>query len=541
MSSIKFLNVDLGSLGSSLDENDSYSEDQINAFLSGIAGYRKENPEKRIGLVVTEAVASQLDSFLEKSNAGADASADKVLLDMFSATQDADSFREAIGAFIKDENALLVGMKGSAFPYILGKQHKDSLVGDILKAYSAQYGQGEIAPAVSAGQQSTPSSSARVMSATTPASSVASSHASNETNLIAGIKNIKKEIKVAGYHCELKFDESKVQNAEPDSIIKMEVINSADKKMLGSFDIQKEKISSHDVTIEVAIAMMQAYLQANPGADMEVQPKNQKVRQIFAEAAKVLKDQLVGIKFNIVGLNNAAINQSKADNQSAPVVQEKDKPLDPTSADVKKISADQSNSEKYYTDDEVNSLMKHYCADKKNTAISFPMMVSNIPIPAGQAAGLSDKGDVKGMDALKQNLQSMLNLRHDQNDKEYYNKEIVALPINLGVNHWALCTIKFSDKVSEPVQVNYLDPLGSKMPEKMATVIEDVLGKNANITVSTEKYQNDNYNCGPWIVELFRHLQKNDFSMSKLEEMNINQARAEHEKILYPPTAPKLR
>ncbi len=82
---------------------------------------------------------------------------------------------------------------------------------------------------------------------------------------------------------------------------------------------------------------------------------------------------------------------------------------------------------------------------------------------------------------------------------------------------------------STPI-ITYIDPFGHPIPEALVQILHRQYPM-AEIINPEIRFQDDGYNCGPWIVEILRQLVETDGSLPS-KNFDINVARARHQSIL---------
>jgi cellulose biosynthesis protein BcsQ len=164
-------------------------------------------------------------------------------------------------------------------------------------------------------------------------------------------------------------------------------------------------------------------------------------------------------------------------------------------------------------------------------------------IPNHNVHYMAALGDIDNVDSIKEIIRSKLakvlneTLQSGIDDMQY-----VYLPLNLGDRHWVLVYVGF--KISS-MEVNawYFDPLGIAISHKVSSIIcgalSDAFPGNAegnsphwrqdNVIqrlMPRVRFQLDDYNCGPWVVEAAVLLARNDRLPG--ENYDIASARQKH-------------
>jgi hypothetical protein len=92
----------------------------------------------------------------------------------------------------------------------------------------------------------------------------------------------------------------------------------------------------------------------------------------------------------------------------------------------------------------------------------------------------------------------------------------ILIPVNLGAydpaagiagTHWAGLRINRAQTAEGRAQIRYFDPLGNEMPDRLRAILNEVY-PNAEIIVNRQRFQFDGCNCGPWVIEIFEHLER---------------------------------
>ena len=181
----------------------------------------------------------------------------------------------------------------------------------------------------------------------------------------------------------------------------------------------------------------------------------------------------------------------------------------------------------WYTDDMINELMDHYFGN-----LDFGRMHA-ININA-------DRGGV-----LLQNLRQREELIA-QLERLGTVVPHLLVPVNLGRydpniqttgDHWVGLYIVRHPINSRGPQILYFDPLGNSMPIELRLLLQDVY-PTAEYVVNPIRFQYDGYNCGPWIVEIFRSLVRTNGIHLPPENLDIEAVRLEHNTILFPDVIP---
>jgi hypothetical protein len=170
----------------------------------------------------------------------------------------------------------------------------------------------------------------------------------------------------------------------------------------------------------------------------------------------------------------------------------------------------------WYDDDEIIALLKHYIGNNPEVAYLDPMLVT-------------DWGDIHN--TLKDNLRDyhIERTRSQQRGETIKNK--VIMPVNLGHGHWVLVYVIYPENVRELSEIYYFDSKGDPLPGNLRDVLlSEGVFHGCNITNVGQHIQFDDYNCGPWIVEVARTIANNGAIPE--QGYDINNARIEHGKVL---------
>lgn len=105
----------------------------------------------------------------------------------------------------------------------------------------------------------------------------------------------------------------------------------------------------------------------------------------------------------------------------------------------------------------------------------------------------------------------ILQLESYQNDRAqnpHAHENLVFIPVNIGDYHWVgLLLIYENDGFDHAV---HFDPLGGGMDpdiqDSLNSIYSIVFGVDVPIIDLKTRYQNDGYNCGPWVIEWFHAL-----------------------------------
>lgn len=147
----------------------------------------------------------------------------------------------------------------------------------------------------------------------------------------------------------------------------------------------------------------------------------------------------------------------------------------------------------WYNDDQINLLLGGITAEKPGVIALTPMHLNR------------DNGDM-----VRQNLHERIadEIRVRSESGESLQKMLV--PLNLGRNHWVALFVEFQDENYASPRVRYIDPLGQPVSVVFKSAIETAFAGPVQMEVERQRLQSDGYNCGPWIVEIFRSLLDTD-------------------------------
>ena len=128
----------------------------------------------------------------------------------------------------------------------------------------------------------------------------------------------------------------------------------------------------------------------------------------------------------------------------------------------------------------------------------------------------------------------------------------LLIPLCIGENpeqgHWVMLIIETPLLRRTPEQqqsspwIFYFDPMGAPPSDLINSLINRTWGDNtsANIMSLDRRTQEDNYNCGPWIIEGARAI-ISGHQIPTAAELNINEKRREHNSHLRPPASTPRR
>lgn len=184
----------------------------------------------------------------------------------------------------------------------------------------------------------------------------------------------------------------------------------------------------------------------------------------------------------------------------------------------------------WYTGDEIRRLMQNIIMEHQDIELLTDMLGND------WTAGNTLKDQL-----IQFNTQRALNIsqRNPVKDK-------IIIPVNLGTIeghgiHWVLLYINYQKDLSQLPNLIYIDPFGKKMPEEIHNHLQDKkLFPNVNVDNNEVPLQNDDYNCGPWIViaaQFFVGQSNNEKCnisslMVHLKDCDINALREEQQRLL---------
>ncbi len=118
-----------------------------------------------------------------------------------------------------------------------------------------------------------------------------------------------------------------------------------------------------------------------------------------------------------------------------------------------------------------------------------------------------------------------------------FNEEVILyyLPLRINENHWIDLYVNRTN--GNPI-IYWIDPYGGLSDTRKNEIINilndtaifDITLTNDHIHFQEIPLQQDDFNCGPWIVEIFRFIRINGRLPTLLD--NINDARVKQEKTL---------
>lgn len=174
---------------------------------------------------------------------------------------------------------------------------------------------------------------------------------------------------------------------------------------------------------------------------------------------------------------------------------------------------EKKDESRFYEDTDVDTLIKEYTA-------GYNCVVYD------SIAGISDY--------LEPRLKEISKSIKEENEYPYF----ILLPINVStygktnyesLNHWVILSFKVNN--SNSYEILYYDPLNGGIPNNVKSLITHFFEDDEIHSQTAGVDQEDDYNCGPWIVEYARSLaQGTNRPNPGTNEILIK--RKEHEKLL---------
>jgi hypothetical protein len=151
--------------------------------------------------------------------------------------------------------------------------------------------------------------------------------------------------------------------------------------------------------------------------------------------------------------------------------------------------------DRWYDDDDINRLMDTLFGNLPGLTLTHALNIN-----------------AEGGDVFRDNLRAREeNIRAGA---ERINR--ILIPVNLGAynpaagiagTHWAGLRIDRAQTAEGRVRIRYFDPLGNDIPDRLRNILIEVY-PNAEIIVNRHRFQVDGCNCGPWVIEIFEHLER---------------------------------
>ena len=153
------------------------------------------------------------------------------------------------------------------------------------------------------------------------------------------------------------------------------------------------------------------------------------------------------------------------------------------------LSLRQAADTHFYTDDEIFVLMRKYLGANTGNLVLDSMTI-----------GYND--NLQGLQG------SLLNHRAIIMEAAAQNRR-VFIPVNVGNVHWNLVILDYSNGINNQ-QIFHVDPMGSSNIELERMIISGLsLPASTRIESIQNGYQQDHFNCGPWIIELAKYFATN--------------------------------
>lgn len=177
----------------------------------------------------------------------------------------------------------------------------------------------------------------------------------------------------------------------------------------------------------------------------------------------------------------------------------------------------------WYTDDMINELMDHY--------------FDNLDLGRMHAININAESGNIFLQNLRQREELITHLEHLG-----VTVPQLIMPVNLGRynpnvqttgDHWVGLYIVRHPVDGERPRILYFDPLGNPIPMELLLLLQNVY-PTAEYIVNPIRFQYDGYNCGPWIIEIFRSLVRTNGMQLPPENFDIEAARLEHNTLLFP-------
>jgi len=156
-----------------------------------------------------------------------------------------------------------------------------------------------------------------------------------------------------------------------------------------------------------------------------------------------------------------------------------------------------------YTDDHINWLLTLHLGDRQDTDV---------------INGIS--AHLHGGRTLRQNLFDGL----QSVAKKGQTKMVV--PVNVHGSHWVGVYVHFLTESREDGLMYHVDPLGGRPTKDLAEALEFNFPR-LKLNVSRVRYQQDNFNCGPWVVALLEYMVRHDGDLPRKNAINITARRAQ--------------
>jgi chromosome partitioning protein len=198
-----------------------------------------------------------------------------------------------------------------------------------------------------------------------------------------------------------------------------------------------------------------------------------------------------------------------------------DRPQTPVYFPIDEIEIKKDNL--WYTNEDIDSLLTYYISSTKGCfAIKAgPGFEEHMKWAFQQANEQLQKFD---FDELK-TFQLMLPINistSNSNKKNDYSS----------LNHWSILIFNCKSKDIKKAEIIYMDPLGKACNNNIVQIINEFFNNDFDVNSRhAGVYQEDGFNCGPWIVEFGRSLAQCT-SLPQPGTNEINERRTEHQSIL---------
>ncbi|MFZ2315271.1 MAG: OTU domain-containing protein [Gammaproteobacteria bacterium] len=323
--SSSIINLKIGGTSKTVEDGFPYTKEQVYLYLLALDKLSEDNPTKTWGILYTysdaqvdfrKVIQEQLEKDVFKNL--------KSKIRLFPVSALKDDTREVRDVQLDDARHFFSREKwdssevskvmvnlGSVRVSIITNDDTCSEedrkhIADTIDGWMQDYPPEKIFVDISTSVQKNLSTQAKVLTATnnypTTSAVAPTPQQSKAVNFVDAISNIKKNIQIGGATYELKFDDAAI--AAKSTHIKVELFKQGQSQSQGSFTVSQDKITANTMTVEIAFAMMKAYMETNPGQEMEIKPKDKAAHQFFVDAAEKLKDKL-DISYTICAVDGA--------------------------------------------------------------------------------------------------------------------------------------------------------------------------------------------------------------------------------------------
>lgn len=174
----------------------------------------------------------------------------------------------------------------------------------------------------------------------------------------------------------------------------------------------------------------------------------------------------------------------------------------------------------FYTDDEMNRLLRYYLGADTRIELLTAMLGTNLATQ-----------NILQSNMLAHKAQRTQAIEHQQGVSNH-----VVIPVNLYQSHWVLLWLAYEPNTTQVREIDYFDPIGSPMPAQLYQALTSAaLYPGAVVNTLSQPVQQDGHSCGAWVIEAARLLA----TQARLPDTthDIAQARAAHWHVLYPNVA----